>query len=93
MEENMKRFFVLLALLAAVLLPASVFAGGGGQQSGGGGSAAQGSSGGGITVLVENTDINDTTSDIDISRLTLKSAPGLSGKKLSTNNLIIFSEK
>jgi peptide/nickel transport system substrate-binding protein len=29
--------------------------------------------------VVENVNINDTTSDIDISQLTLKSAPGLSG--------------
>jgi peptide/nickel transport system substrate-binding protein len=80
----MKRLFSLAALLA--LGVSLVFAGGRGQQGGGGGSTGQQSQSNtqqtgtmGYSVTVENTDINDTTSDIDISRLTLKSAPGLPG--------------
>jgi peptide/nickel transport system substrate-binding protein len=88
MEENMKRFLSLAALLALGF--SLVFAGGqrqqsgGGQQDGGGRDAGSSSSGQqtgtmGYSITVENTDINDTTSDIDISNLTLKSAPGLPG--------------
>jgi peptide/nickel transport system substrate-binding protein len=82
MEESMKRFFSLAVFLTLGF--SLVFAGGGGQQGGGGaggtaGTGTQSGTTGGITVLVENTDIHDTTSDVDVSRLTLKSAPGLSG--------------
>jgi peptide/nickel transport system substrate-binding protein len=87
MEESMKRFFFLAVSLIAFLLPAMVFAGGrrqdtgGGQQGGSGGSSSTGQQTGtmGYAITADTTDINDTTSDIDISNLTLRSAPGLSG--------------
>jgi peptide/nickel transport system substrate-binding protein len=65
----------LAAALAAFLLAAC-----GGKTASSGTTAQSGSSGtGGIELLVQNTDINDTTSDIDVSALTLKGAPGLPG--------------
>jgi peptide/nickel transport system substrate-binding protein len=81
LEENMKRFFSLAALFALGF--SLVFAGGG--QQGGGGQGADSSQPDrqagtmGYSITVENADINDTTSDIDISKLVLKSAPGLQG--------------
>jgi peptide/nickel transport system substrate-binding protein len=84
MEESMKRLFSAAALLA--LGCALVFAGGGGQQGSSGGdrgsdSSSLGQQTGtmGYSIMAEDIDLNDTTSDIDISTLTLKSAPGLSG--------------
>jgi peptide/nickel transport system substrate-binding protein len=78
MEENMKRFFSMAALLA--LGCSLVFAGGGGQQSGSSGQSStivdQTAVG---DIFSAGTDIHDTTADIDVSNLTLKSAPGLSG--------------
>jgi peptide/nickel transport system substrate-binding protein len=78
MEENMKRFCSTAALLTALLAAVLFTACGKKAESG---TAVQGgsTSSGGIEVLVGNADINDTTSDIDISTLTLKSAPGLQG--------------
>jgi peptide/nickel transport system substrate-binding protein len=60
-----------------------VFAGG--QQSGGSGSSGSGSSTQGtqqmsdFTLSIEHGGVNDTTTDIDVSKLTLKGAPGLPG--------------
>jgi peptide/nickel transport system substrate-binding protein len=73
----MKRLFVLAALLAAVLTAAY----GSGQQ--GGGSETGSTQGGSIKELRSQemgaADVGDTTSDIDVSKLTLKGAPGLPG--------------
>jgi peptide/nickel transport system substrate-binding protein len=78
MGENMKRFLIFLVSLAAILFPVAVFAGGRSQSSAGGGASSQ-RGGDSAYLTVENTDINDTTADVDVSRLTLKGASGLPG--------------
>jgi peptide/nickel transport system substrate-binding protein len=74
MEELMKR---LLALLGAVLIVLFTACGRGG--GGAGTTAQQSTATGDYSLTVGNTNISDTTTDIDVSTLTLKSAPGLSG--------------
>jgi peptide/nickel transport system substrate-binding protein len=82
-EFDMKRLTGLAVLLTLGLSLA--FAGGqqdGGSSSGSGQqsqSTTQQTGSMGYSVTVENVNINDTTSDIDISNLTLRGAPGLSG--------------
>jgi peptide/nickel transport system substrate-binding protein len=77
----MKRFFSAAALIA--LAVSLVFAGG--QQGGGTGTGDSGSKPqssqqmSDFTLSIEHGSVNDTTSDIDVTKLTLKSAPGLAG--------------
>jgi peptide/nickel transport system substrate-binding protein len=77
MEESMKRFWVFGAVLLIAVLAAC------GGRSGGTGQASrtvdQTAAGGAGDIFSAGTDIKDTTTDIDISTLTLKSAPGLPG--------------